>query len=416
MLQIYKDEKLYQWDTNRAVVVNDLNIQEVHFANCLCNEALVCEVKPGFGGRIAVIPNELLQEYVDIKAWAYDANNHTKYCATFPIEKRTKPADYVYTPTEVKRYEALEERIGKVEKNTNTGIVRFDKTQNLTTTQKQTARNNLGIADRYAYNFPNLYNTSTYAPKDADALSYIVSNWNKVPMSIYIQGYPVIGIDLNDRYLRVLKDDRLLYSFRWKIENFDYVTLTAHSLVKLTNESEIINIEKNGDVEVKTFKPELLPSHAHSIEDLTEDVADYVIEEGKSEDGWEYRKWNSGKAECWKNVTKKLSKSAFIDSKLITMDELKVIGINLNFGIYWTSGTTIHFDYPFEFEELPVETATLATNDGSQPYNLIAVGGTNTAKTNQYRIVTFKQPTANIVDVKISLYATGTLKREEAAE
>lgn len=415
MLKIYKDEKLYQWDSNRAVVVNDLNIKEVHFANCLCEEARVCEVKSGFGGRIAVIPNELLQEYVDIKAWAYDVNNHTKYCATFPVEKRTKPADYVYTPTEVKRYEALKERIEAIEANTNTGIVRYDTNQKLSKFYQSIAQENIGITAQYAYNFTKLYNELTYAPKDAAALTYIVENWNSIPMSIYVQGYPVIGIDLNDRYLRVLKDDRLLYSFRWKVENGRNVILTAHSLVKLTNESEIINIEKNGEVEVKTFKPELLPNHSHSIEDLTEDVADFVVEEGKS-GSWNYRKWNSGKAECWKNVIQKLSKSAFVDSKLITMDELKVLGINLNFGIYWTSGTTIYFDYPFEFEELPIETATLATNDGTQPYNLIAVGGTNTAKTNQYRIVTFKQPSANTVDAKISLYAIGTLKREEAAE
>ena len=409
MFYIYDNEKLYQWDTQRVLYVEDDTITKVHFANCLCKEAYDCPVNEGFGVRYVDIPNELLQEYMDIKVWAWDGYN-TKHCATFPVEKRTKPADYVYTPTEVKNYEALEERVKKVEENTNTGIVRFDRTQKLSTKQKETARNNLGIADRYAYNFANLYNTSTYAPQDAVALNYIVANWNKVPMSIYIQGYPVIGIDLNDRYLRVLKDDRLLYSFRWKIDNFDYVTLTAHSLVKLTNETEIINTVKDGDKETKTFKPELLPAHTHSIGDLTESVADYVIEEGKS-GTWTYRKWNSGKAECWKNVIKEISNTAFVNSNLVTFN-----GIDVGFGIFWTKDIPINFDYPFEFEELPVETATLATNDGSQPYNLIAVGTADTTKTNQYRIVTFKQPNSNKINAKISLYAVGTLKEEEAAQ
>ena len=410
MFRTHNDEKLYQWDLNRSLIVEDETIKEVHFANCLCNEARVVEVKDIFGVRGATIPNELLQEYLDIKAWAVDGYE-TKYCATFPVEKRTKPADYVYTETEVKRYEDLEGRILVLETNTNSGIVRYDRTQSLTATEKQRARNNLGVADRYAYNFQNLYNELTFAPADAFALNYIVENWNKVPMSIYIQGYPVIGIDLNDRYLRVLKDDRYLYSFRWKVENSSYVILTAHSVLKLTNENEIINTVKDGNKETKTFKPELLPAHTHSITDLSENVADYVIEEGKS-GTWTIRKWASGKAECWKNViVQKLSNSAFVDSKLITFN-----GLDVGFGIYWTKDIPINFDYPFVFEELPVETATLATSDGSQPYNLIAVGGADTAKTNQYRIVTFKQPAVNTVDVKISLYAVGTLKSEEAAE
>jgi hypothetical protein len=94
-------EHFYQWDKDRKLVVGSNSITEVHFANCLCPNARVCEVKTGEGGiRLVDVPNELLTEYLDIKVWGYDSGM-TKHEQVFEVEKRPKPADYVYTQTEV---------------------------------------------------------------------------------------------------------------------------------------------------------------------------------------------------------------------------------------------------------------------------------------------------------------------------
>lgn len=399
MFKIPNDEKLYQWDINRVLIVEDETIKEVHFANCLCNEARVCEVKPGFDWRYVNIPNELLQEYMDIKAWAYDGNI-TKHCATFPVEKRAKPADYVYTPTEVKSYEALEERVEELEKNRVTGAVRYDAIQSLTSAQKAQARKNIGAADsnRYAYNFQTLYSELTYAPNDAAAMNYIVNNWNKVPMSIYIQGYPVIGIDLNDKYLRVLKDDRYLYSFRWKVDGVHF-GLAAHAMLKLANENEIVNVEGTGANEKKTLKPELLPNHSHSWGDV-ENKPDYIVEQGRSDNGWEYRKWNSGRAECWKYVTATVKTTDWKDSGMMSF---------MSYGLYWTRDIVIELPYPFTFTEHPVETAIMANGTEWLPLTLISTTHLQKDKTDSYRLCTYKQPDKDI-NVKIAFNVVGKWK------
>lgn len=100
-------EHFYQWDKDRKLIVDDPTITEVHFANCLCPEARKCEV---YNGSVDV-PNELLTEYMDIRVWGYDSGM-TKYEQVFEVEKRAKPADYIYTPTEVWTVEkAVEEAL-----------------------------------------------------------------------------------------------------------------------------------------------------------------------------------------------------------------------------------------------------------------------------------------------------------------
>lgn len=111
MFSIYDGRKhFYQWDTDRKLIINDKSISEVHFANCLCPEARKC-IPYALGDLLVVdVPNQLLTEYQDIRVWGYDSGM-TKHCAVFEVEKRTKPADYVYTPEELKTWEELEARI-----------------------------------------------------------------------------------------------------------------------------------------------------------------------------------------------------------------------------------------------------------------------------------------------------------------
>ena len=106
---------LYQWDVGRQVEVTDEST-EVHFGCCLDNDTLIVPVVDG----VANIPNILLQRSLDIKAWSVvcsDTNTMTTCETTFDVNPRIKPSNYVYTETEVKNYDTLENLIREVEKN-----------------------------------------------------------------------------------------------------------------------------------------------------------------------------------------------------------------------------------------------------------------------------------------------------------
>jgi len=116
MFSIYDGrKKFYQWDIDRKLIVNDKTISEVHFANCLCSDARKCT--PYSIGELLVVdvPNELLTENMDVYVWGYDSGM-TKHCVVFDVEKRTKPADYIYTPEEMTTWEQLAEQIALLTK------------------------------------------------------------------------------------------------------------------------------------------------------------------------------------------------------------------------------------------------------------------------------------------------------------
>lgn len=68
----------YQWDSNRQVVIEDIDCNEVHFSNRTDKTALVCEVREENGQLIADVPNILLQEDWDITVYAFD-QDYTDY-------------------------------------------------------------------------------------------------------------------------------------------------------------------------------------------------------------------------------------------------------------------------------------------------------------------------------------------------
>lgn len=116
-------ETLYQWDTDRQMEITDtegLSIDEVHFSNTILTKALVVEPTVSEAGYVANIPNSLLKVPMMIKAYVVaqtENGKHVTFCEQFEVNKRTKPSDYVYTETEVKRYEDLENRIKTLEDN-----------------------------------------------------------------------------------------------------------------------------------------------------------------------------------------------------------------------------------------------------------------------------------------------------------
>ena len=103
-------EHFYAWDLDRQVVVDDPSIVEVHFCNRTEDVSLVVEVVDG----LANVPNILLQSSFDMRVFGYDGKA-TRYDAVFKVKAKTKPSDYVYTETEIKSYEYLENKIREIE-------------------------------------------------------------------------------------------------------------------------------------------------------------------------------------------------------------------------------------------------------------------------------------------------------------
>ena len=90
--------ELWQWDTGSKLTV-DADCSQVHFSNKVFGRSIDVDVVDG----IAIIPDILLQTDKDLTAWAFVGtaeNGYTKISNVFKVNKRNKPADYVFTPVE----------------------------------------------------------------------------------------------------------------------------------------------------------------------------------------------------------------------------------------------------------------------------------------------------------------------------
>ena len=115
-LEIYGGRPYFwQWDTGQQLVVQDDECGEVHFCNGTSDQSLVVEIRTlEDGTRVADVPNILLQRAITINAYLYqvtESGEQTIRLHRFRVMPRTKPTDYVYTETEVKTWERLEEEI-----------------------------------------------------------------------------------------------------------------------------------------------------------------------------------------------------------------------------------------------------------------------------------------------------------------
>jgi hypothetical protein len=100
---------LYQWEINQKIVVENELVKEVHFSNATISNALVVEVKDG----LADVPNVLLQQPFDIKAYGY-CGESVRECFVINVVGRAKPSDYVYTETEILSLEAIDAKVDEV--------------------------------------------------------------------------------------------------------------------------------------------------------------------------------------------------------------------------------------------------------------------------------------------------------------
>lgn len=90
--------ELWQWDTGRTLAV-DADCSQVHFSNKVFGRSIDVDVV----GGTAIIPDVLLQTDKDLNVWAFVGtaeNGYTKISKTFKVNRRNKPADYVFTPVE----------------------------------------------------------------------------------------------------------------------------------------------------------------------------------------------------------------------------------------------------------------------------------------------------------------------------
>lgn len=114
---------LYQWEIGRQLQIIPLRnskVSSVHFSNPGDPEALVVKPKEANGMVIADIPNILLQSGANLVVYTVNvAENSVETIrdCVFPVRNRAKPADYVYTETEVLNYSNLAKRLEEIEKN-----------------------------------------------------------------------------------------------------------------------------------------------------------------------------------------------------------------------------------------------------------------------------------------------------------
>lgn len=105
--------ELWQWDTGRTLSV-DADCSQVHFSNKVFGRSIDVDVVDG----IAIIPDALLQTDKELTAWAFvgtPENGYTKISKVFKVNRRNKPSDYVFTPTEQTTLQEIEEKIKHLE-------------------------------------------------------------------------------------------------------------------------------------------------------------------------------------------------------------------------------------------------------------------------------------------------------------
>ena len=105
--------ELWQWDTGRTLAV-DADCSQVHFSNKVFGRSIDVDVVDG----AAIIPDVLLQTDKDLNVWAFVGtaeNGYTKISKTFTVNRRNKPADYVFTPTDQMTLQTIQSQIGDLD-------------------------------------------------------------------------------------------------------------------------------------------------------------------------------------------------------------------------------------------------------------------------------------------------------------
>lgn len=112
-------DRLYQWDSDVKLLISEeiaSGIDEAHFTAKYSRECLTVKVVRADTESYVMVPNILLQKSYDIVVYAFCCTDKvTKHIQEIPVEAKPKPADYVYTETEILTYWTLEQRISNLE-------------------------------------------------------------------------------------------------------------------------------------------------------------------------------------------------------------------------------------------------------------------------------------------------------------
>ena len=104
---------LWQWDTGRRVKITDGDgVKQVHYQNKCFGRSVDVDVS---ADGTAIIPDELLQDWHTLTAYAYvtdDTGAYTMVQQDFAVHKRARPSDYVYTPTDQMTLQTIRRQIG----------------------------------------------------------------------------------------------------------------------------------------------------------------------------------------------------------------------------------------------------------------------------------------------------------------
>ena len=104
---------LWQWDTGRRLRVGN-GVEQIHYQNRVLGGSV--DVDVGADGT-AIIPDELLQDWHTLTAYAYITDGTGAYTMVqqdFIVHRRAKPAGYVYTPTDQMTLQTIQRQIGNL--------------------------------------------------------------------------------------------------------------------------------------------------------------------------------------------------------------------------------------------------------------------------------------------------------------
>lgn len=248
MFTLKKDiPQLYQWDSNVKLIVEDDRINQVQFSQRFSRTAACVKVENGE----CFIPNEFLQSYYDIFAYACIVDNDGQVCEfseLFTVFARPKPDNYIYTPTEIITFKRIEDELNKkfealvkeIEDDMETAV--RTRPQELTEEEKSQARKNIGAIsseeDRGAYCITitedgNGYISDRTFDDISNALNnnlfpYAIHNSNVYPLISNANGTLIFGgvLDQSFTEIKIISDNSISvnshnYSPDWEAQEYD---------------------------------------------------------------------------------------------------------------------------------------------------------------------------------------------------
>lgn len=104
--------EFFQWDLKQKLILEGFNnVEQVHFDDGCHETAYVAETYRADGITLVDVPSDALTIGGSIKVYAYDIDStngdRTLYVQRFIVNRRAKPADYVYEERDVRRLEDL---------------------------------------------------------------------------------------------------------------------------------------------------------------------------------------------------------------------------------------------------------------------------------------------------------------------